>query len=405
MKRVKLLLLLIIFHLATEVKLSSQDIPDWRARLILSDSGYVDFLQYFQIWNTVTLKSPKTSSVPRIDTYIRRARFGLGGSINEKAFFYAGFTYDGIGKDSLSISPAAPNPSDNTAFFIRDVFFTYKFNTYFNLTIGYFRPRAVKESIYTSAFNISQEKGQANFQPRVHMVGRSIGRETGINIGGLKRGKKLSLLYDFGFFDTNHPLIQGDNSIWWPLLTARTVLMIGDPEFEDYRLVYSQSGFTERKGLSIAANATFQRETNLFRNNLIYGVDAQLNYGALDLLAEYVWLYRESKIKGGSTTTTIDHCYVVKAAWNFKVNTSQLVQITAMYTATLPEKTNEIESINQYTKANYHAEVALGLNWLVKRNRLKLGLHFVQGNTHYKAANGDNIGKFVYINPSIQFMM
>lgn len=394
-----------VFHLASEAKLIGQEIPDWRARLILSDSGYVDFLQYFQIWNTVTLKSPKTKSVPRIDTYIRRARFGLGGCINRKAFFYAGFTYDGIGKDSLSISPAAPNPSDNTAFFIRDAFFTYKFNTYLNLTIGYFRPRAGKESIYTSAFNISQEKGQPNFQPRIHMVGRALGRETGINIGGFKRGENLSVLYDFGFFDTNHPLIQGDNSIWSPLWTARTVLMIGDPEFEDYRLVYSQSGFIERKGLSIGANATFQSETNSFRNNLIYGADAQLNYGALDLLAEYVWLYRENKINGASTTTTIDHCYVVKAAWNFSVNTSQIIQITAMYTATLPDEAYEIKGFNPYTKSNYHSEVALGLNWLVKRNKLKFGLHFVQGDTHYKAANGDDIGKFMYINPSIQFMM
>lgn len=68
MNKTKLILLLMIYHLAIEVKLYSRDIPDWRGRLILSDSGFVDFLQYFQIWNTVTLKSPKTSSVPMIDT-------------------------------------------------------------------------------------------------------------------------------------------------------------------------------------------------------------------------------------------------------------------------------------------------------------------------------------------------
>lgn len=89
------------------------------------------------------------------------------------------------------------------------------------------------------------------------MVGGSIGKETGINIGGLKREKKLNLLYDFGLFDTNHPSIQGDNYIWSPLLTARTFLMIGDQEIEDYHLVNSQSSFAERKRLSIATNATF----------------------------------------------------------------------------------------------------------------------------------------------------
>lgn len=103
------------------------------------------------------------------------------------------------------------------------------------------------------------------------MVGRGIGRETGINLGGFKRDKKHSFLYDAGIFDPNHPLIVSDNSIWSPLLTAKTVWMIGDPEFENYQLVYSQSGFGERKGLSIGANAAYQRKTSLFQNNLVVG--------------------------------------------------------------------------------------------------------------------------------------
>ena len=105
------------------ISLQGQQIPDWRARIKLSDSAHVDFLQYFQIWNTVTLQSPKTKSTPRLDTYIRRARFGLGGQLNSRALFYVGFTYDSIGKDSRSASAGAPNPNDNLAFSIRDAFF------------------------------------------------------------------------------------------------------------------------------------------------------------------------------------------------------------------------------------------------------------------------------------------
>lgn len=404
-KKISSIIILIILQLLSSTLLQAQEIPDWRARVKLSDSAYVDFLQYFQVWNTVTLKSPKTESTPRLDTYIRRARFGLGGQINSKALFYVGFTYDGVGKDSLSVSAGSPNAGDNTTFFIRDAFFTYKFNNYLNLTFGYFRPRAGKESIYTSAFNISQEKGQTSVHPRVHMVGRGIGRETGINLGGFKRGKKLSLLYDFGMFDTNHPLIQGDNTIWSPLLTARTVLMIGNPEFETYRLVYDQSGYMERKGLSIGFNASYQSKTSLFRNNLVYGLDAQLNYGPLDLLAEYLWLYRESSNINSYQNTT-DNSYVIKGAWNFALPHSQILQISTMHTATRPDNLYKTNGFNPFTRASFHSEWALGFNWLIKRNRLKLGLHYVDGKQRYvDDIENSNIGAFRYINPSIQWMM
>ncbi|MFN4080709.1 MAG: porin [Saprospiraceae bacterium] len=386
--------------------LPAQSIPDWRARIHLSDSGYVDLLQYFQVWNTVTLKSPRTSATPRLDTHIRRARVGLGGQINAKSLFYVGFTYDGIGKDSLSVSAGSPNPNDNQTFSIRDAFFTYKFSGLLNVTIGYFRPRAGKESIYTSAFNISQEKGQPNFYPRVHMVGRSIGRETGINIGGFKRGDKHSFLYDVGMFDPNHPLIRGDNSVWSPLLTARTVWMIGDPEFAAYQLVYSQSGFMERKGLSLGVNATYQRQTSLFRDNMVYGADAQLNYGPLDLLAEYLWLYRASAVGGNAYQSTTDNSYVVKGAWNIALPHAQILQFCLMRTATRPDKRFRAEAINPLTRAALHEEWAVGFNWMVKRNRLKLGLHYVDGRQHYLDANERNSsGIFRYFNPSLQWMM
>lgn len=370
----------------------------------MSDSGYVDFLQYFQIWNVITFKKAGSEAPPRMDTHLRRARLGLSGQLNSRAIFYVGFTYDGIGKDSLSASAGSPNPDDNLTFHIRDAFFTYKFAPLVNLTVGYFRPRAGKESIYTSAFNISQEKGQPSFHPRIHMVGRSIGRETGINLGGFKRGTKHSLLYDIGIFDTNHPFIQGAGQVWSPLFTARGVWMIGDPEMENYTLVYSQTGYMERKGLSIGANITYQSKTDLFQNNLVYGIDAQLNYGPLDLLGEYLWLYRETPSNGSFIQTT-DRSYVFKGAWNVPLHQKQILQFCLMYTATTPDKQYESLARNPLTNANLHKEWAGGVNWMVKRNRLKLGLHYVNGKKQFFRDRESRSGKFSYINPSLQWMM
>ncbi len=384
--------------------LYGQDLPSWRANIPLSDSGYVDILQYFQVWNVITLKAPGDDVPPRMDTYLRRARLGFGGQVNSKCLFYVGFTYDGIGKDSLSVSAGTPNPFDNLIFSIRDAFFTYKFNPLFNLTIGYFRPRAGKESIYTSAFNISQEKGQPSFHPRIHMVGRGIGRETGINLGGFKRGYKHSFLYDLGIFDTNHPSIRGAGKVWSPLFTARGVWMIGDPEMEGYTMVYSQSGFMERKGLSIGANVTYQSKTDLFQNNLVYGADAQLNYGPLDLIGEYLWLYRETPSDGSFTRTT-DCSYVVKGAWNTSLPNAGILQFCLMYTATKPDKRYEAQARNPLTSANLHEEWAGGVNWMIKRNRLKLGLHYVIGKKQFFLDGESRSDGFSYINPSLQWMM
>ncbi|MFN3998793.1 porin [Algoriphagus sp.] len=403
MKRVQYLKIS-LFLFTNSISLSAQDIPNWRARAVLSDSAFVDVLQYFQVWNVVTLKSVYEQAPSRLDTYIRRARFGLGGQLNSKALFYVGFTYDGIGKDTLSASAGGPNPNDNLTFSIRDAFFTYRFHPLFNLTLGYFRPRAGKESIYTSAFNISQEKGQPSFHPRVHMVGRAIGRETGINFGGFKRGKTHSFLYDLGFFDTNHPAIRGEGLVWSPLLTARGVWMIGDPEFETYGLVYSQSGFLERKGLSLGANVTYQSKTDLFQNNMVYGIDAQLNYGPLDLLGEYMWLYRETPIKG-NIRSSMDNSYVIKGAWNIALQKFQILQFSLMRTATTPDNQFLDAGLNSWTNANLHEEWAGGLNWMLNRNRLKLGLHYVQGKRHFFGNEGNRVGDFSYINPSLQWMM
>ncbi len=399
-----LLIAVFIYHFS-RITLLAQEFPDWRAKLSLSDSGFVEFLQYIQMWNTITLKSPVTEATPRFDIHLRRARFGLNGQINSKACFYIGFYYDGIGKDSLTASLGSPNFNDNQTFSIRDAFLTYKFSNYINITVGYFRPRAGKESIYTSAFNISQEKGQPSFHPRVHILGRGIGRETGINLGGFMKSEQHSFLYDVGIFDPSHPLIRGDNSIWSPLFTARAVWMIGDPEMDTYQLVYSQSGLMKRKGLSLGANATYQSKTNILKNNMLYGLDAQLNYGPLDLLGEYLWLYRES-LNNNTYKITTDNSYVIKGAWNFDLSKGQILQFSIMHTATRPDSQYETEGYNPFTRASLHREWAVGVNWLINGNRLKLGLHYVDGEKHYKDNTGNNkIGIFRYLNPSIQWMM
>ncbi|MBX2945386.1 MAG: hypothetical protein KF725_06100 [Cyclobacteriaceae bacterium] len=169
----------------TDTLVNPDKLDEWRARINLPNRGYLDVNMYIQWWNVVTLDYAGLENNPRYDMFIRRGRLGTSGRIHPKVFFNASFAYDGVGKDSISAAAGVPNAEDNSTFFPRDIFITYEFHKLLNITTGYFRPRAGKESIYSSSFNISQEKSWASFQPRIHMVGRGIGRETGLNIGGL----------------------------------------------------------------------------------------------------------------------------------------------------------------------------------------------------------------------------
>lgn len=362
--------------------------------------GYIELNQYIQYWNVVTLRNADTDVDPRIDPHIRRGRLGLSGRMGDHWLFNASFAYDGIGKDSSTTSAGIPNAEDNQTFFPRDILLTYRAHPLLNFTIGYFRPRAGKESIYSSSFNISQEKGFPSYQPRFHITGRGIGRETGINIGGLMERRNFSWLYDLGFFDANHPNIRGGGPLWSPLFAGRTVFMFGDREMTEYLTTYFQSGYGQRKGISIGGSGAYHAQSNLFRNNGIVAAEFQLNYGPLDVVGEYMWMFRDSP-EGGGYRQTIDDCFVIKAAYNIIVQHKSIVQFCVMYSGETPDGYLGTGR-NNFTNAIFQRQWATGVNWLVNRDKLKFGLHISGGE---RTTFDFDRGRFLYVNPSVQVMM
>jgi hypothetical protein len=368
------------------------------ARIAISEDAYMDVNFYLQWWNVVSLDYAGQDLSPRYDVFVRRGRLGVSGKLNPQLFYAFSFAYDGVGKDSLTAAAGIPNQEDNTTFFPRDIFFCYQLHPLLNITVGYFRPKAGKESIYSSSFNISQEKSWASFQPRIHLVGRGIGRETGVNIGGLMIKKRGGLLYDFGIFDPNHPSIMGDRSVWSPLLTGRVVAFIGDPEYTAYPMAYVQSGYGKRKGLSVGANIGYQSKTQLFKNNMLTGVDAQLNYNKVDMLMEYNWLYRSTFLQN-EVFTTRDEFLTLKVAYNVVLENRTIVQPTVMYSTENPES-RLIPFVNEYTGSIKQFVVGAGVNWLLKKDKFKLGLHYYRGK-RFQFENSD----YSYVNASIQLML
>jgi hypothetical protein len=372
---------------------------DWLAQ-VKFDNGYMNFNIALQMWNVESLKYPQGDFKPRYDLFLRRGRFGVNGKIASKLNFGTTFSYDGIGKDKFTVSQGgALNNDEKFSFVLRDGFLSYNSSRALNITLGYFRPRLGKEAIYSSWFCISQEKSLPNNQPRLHVVGRLIGRETGINIGGITTiNKSTNLLYDVGFFDTNSPLIIGNDSIKSILKTARLTLMFGDPEMKDHTLVYYQSGYGKRKGISFGINASHQGRTSIFKQNMFYGADMQLNYGPFDLVLEQDWMYRENIINSTQSIKTIDKVNSAKIAWNFIQKNNTIVQPTVMYSTESPDYLYSNQ--NPFTKSTKQNVFDAGINWLINKDRLKFGLHYVEGKI-----DTDFNKPYSYINGSIQFML
>lgn len=402
LQSINLFVVLFFVFSASEIKANQDTLKEQNklpvARIPIAADAYIDINFYLQWWNVVTLDYAGQDLSPRYDVFVRRGRLGVSGKLNANLFYAFSFAYDGVGKDSLTASAGIPNQEDNTTFFPRDIYFCYQFHPLLNVTVGYFRPKAGKESIYSSSFNISQEKSWASFQPRIHLVGRGIGRETGVNVGGLMTGKKGGVLYDFGIFDANHPSIMGDRSVWSPLLTGRVVAYIGDPEYDTYPMAYVQSGYGKRKGLSVGANIGYQNKTQLFKNNMLTGVDAQLNYNKLDLLFEYNWLYRSTFLQSGFLTTR-DDFLTLKAAWNMVHEKNTIIQPTIMYSSENPSH-RLIPFVNEYTGSIKQFVFGAGVNWLLKKDKFKLGLHYYRGK-RFQFDDSD----YSYVNASIQLML
>ncbi len=370
---------------------------DWLAQIKFKN-GYLNVNFATQMWNVVSLKYPSNNFPPKYDMFLRRARFGVSGKIIDKLSYTCMFHFDGLGKDRFTVSQGVLNSDSSFRFAIRDFFFSYKFSNRLNFTLGYIRPRVGKEAIYSSWFCISQEKSLPNYQPRTHIYGRPIGREMGFNLGGLLHfNSKFHLLYDTGIFDMNSSQIVGGDSINGLLKTVRCAFMIGDPEMKDYSLVYYQSGLRARKGLTIGINGCHQGATSVFKNNSFFGVDFQLNYGPFDFIFEQDWMYR-TKDQKISKVYTRDQVNSFKLAWNFLLKNNTIIQPNLMYSSELPDY--KYVGQNPFTKSVKQYVSDFGINWLINKDRLKLGLHYIQGKQYY-----NNLSKFAYTNLSLQFMI
>jgi len=372
------------------------------------DGKKLTIFQMVQVWNIYTLENESFDKDmdARNDVYIRRGRIGVKGKLSKNIKFKVWFAYDNLGKNEASASTGGPNTTagkgtdgtENREFYIWDAIWTWVVDPeWANISIGYFRPQVGKESITTAFKVISFQKALTNFSPRKHIVGRGPGRETGINIGGLALNKRLN--YNFGIFDTNHKKIignksgrktVGDGKKWSPMFALRVAWSFGDPEHKKYKMGYTQTYYGKRNGVTVGLNYTYQGETDVFKKNGMYGFDILANFGPIDFNAEYDVLYRKD-LNGESGDASV---WSAKVGYNFKLQNGQIVRPAFMYS----EEEKDDKGIVTVAKDIKMYEVSL--NWLIKKDKLKLNVAY----NYEEIGKGSNKKKNSYIGVGFQFI-
>lgn len=343
--------------------------------------------QSFQLWNIHTIESVgNQASERKNDLYIRRGRIGVNGTVVSNLSFNLIFAYDGIGRNKNTAGRGKPNPDDNREFFLFEAQAMWKYHSLLNITAGYFRPQVGREQMTAPFRTTSFEFSMSNFQPRAHLVGRGSGREVGVNVGGLYKTSGWSLNYNIGLFDISSKKLVGEGASSLPMLTSRLALSLGDPEMEKYGLGIKQSYYGQRKGITFALNGSYLGETELLESNSVYGGDVLANFGPVDFVFEYDWLFRASILEQENTdlneqiiVPTTDQVYTYKLAYNFLLKNGKVLQAAAMYSGQLANDYGDTAGFNTLTGASDHQVYEVGLNYLLDKDNLKLNMHYVWG--------------------------
>ena len=301
----------------------------------------------------------------RMDFLIRRGRLGFSGRVLDTLEFRVILYYDNLGKDRHS--GLRSTPTDGTTG-IWDAFCTWNAQpTWANVTFGFFRPQIGRENL-TSGFNTdsSMDKLPTQVYQRLHVVGRSSGREMGVNVGGLRTSSKWTLNYNIGVFDTSHERLVGlanGGERWSPLTVGRVAVSYGDPEMQTYSIDYRMNYFNRRNGVTAAVSHAHQGETNLFRKNQTTEFDILANYRGLNLDAELDLMSRTWPTHADYT----DKVWHVRSGYNIRMRDTWIEPVAVYVRFT--------GALNSLFSSGRDQLSEISLNWYIRETRVRLNVH------------------------------
>ncbi len=339
---------------------------------------YVQPSASLQFWGTYTsgekaqftANGPLETAQNRVSFMARRARLGFSGKPYKGLSYAVMIQYDNLGKDKLSGVRGATNTG---TLGILDAYVTWRFtkNEMGAITVGYFQPQISRECITGDLLVNSFDKSVSQTYIRQHMDGKSYGRATGLNIGGLKNSGTFSFGYNVGVFNNvttaadpkNFP--ESSGKYWSPLTVERLTFTIGDAEKKTYSINYDANNYYgKRNGVTFAFFGSQQGRTDIFQNNHVTGFDVLFNFKNLNLDGEWSWL--ERKAEGQTLRGQTGH---VRAGYNIVVSEKYFLEPCFMLTDYSGNSSGSVNGSDRLYDA--------GVNWYLNKKNCKLSVHYI----------------------------
>jgi len=198
----------------------------------------------------------------------------------------------------------------------------------------------------------------------------------------LNKEEKLGIQYHLGIFNPVYIAFNG-NSVgkkFAPLLTARTVFYIGDPEQKKFKIGYDINYYGQRNGLSLGLAGAWQGKTELFSESRAANLDILFNWGQLNLDADWNLMWREGELEiADNESAPIDYFSQtghIRVGYNVIIKKAFL-EPTAMIMffegGTSEEEHQNAIALGSFSGKDYTLDV--GVNWYLNKKHLKILLH------------------------------
>lgn len=344
---------------------------------------YVQPFASVQLWSVYTMNeklqltdgAPMESVEDRLNFLTRRARIGFKGKPYKGLSYLLNVQYDNLGKDRFGAIRGSVNTGQLG---ILDAFVTYKLsrkNDLLNITAGYFHPQFSRECI-TGDMNVNAfDKSPLQGYVRNHITGKSYGRTTGLNLGGVYDMGQVTFGYNVSVNNNNTTaeVTETSGKFWSPLIVDRVTVSLGDPDKKSYSMMYETNNyFNERKGITIGFNSSRQGKTDAFSSNEFVGIDVMVNYRNLNLDAEGAQLTRTIEGRSFNMRT-----WQMRCGYNIIIGNRFFFEPVAMVM--------EFAGDSGATASGSERMVDVGLNWYLNKKNLKMTLHYVK-----QDGSGDN---------------
>ena len=242
----------------------------------------------------------------RINTQLKRSRFIVSGQPYETVKFQVIMALDFVGRDVLSSTDAGFNNGGSPIFRVWNVFVDWQLargsdGAY--LSAGYFPSPIGRESNTPALRSTSYEKAWSQNYLRRHLVGTGPGRAAGLLFGGQLHADsgRRHLTYDLALQNAYVNVLGGNSTGRQasPLVTGRLSFTLGDAESETYTPVHKVNYFGKRTGVTLSVGGARQGRTDLFRENVAYGLELLANHAGFHLDGD---VYRMRRTGQGIST-------------------------------------------------------------------------------------------------------